>query len=100
MSKPLKFRRLNPQSSGRAPWTTICVVAAGIVGASLLSACSESSQPQQTVAKGGQDQSSAAKGQSQAAKDQQARKDADENAWAEASRAGTSEAINAYLKTH
>jgi hypothetical protein len=54
---------------------------------SVLSACGESSTPQQTS------------GQAKAASEEQARKDADEKAWADALRAGTVAAFNAYVQS-
>ncbi len=67
----------------------ICnALAAAALGAALLSSCSQPPEPQQTSV------------QSTEALEQQIRKDADEKAWAEASRAGTAAAITAYLQTH
>ena len=64
------------------------IVAALIAGAGLLAACGEASVPQQT----------ATTGQAQAAPQEQARKDADDKAWADALREGTAAAFNVYLQ--
>src|SRR6516165_3028933 len=75
-----------PQSARRVAFRKWAFVGA-IAGASLISACSQPSDSQQT----------AAQPQQQAA-DEQTRKDADERAWADAEKAGTVAAYTAYLQ--
>ena len=66
----------------------LAAVIAGLIGATLLSGCDQPSQPQQPSA------------QTHHEPEQQPRNDAEQKAWAEATRAGTAEAFAAYLKTH
>jgi hypothetical protein len=67
----------------RIPFPKLAIVAV-IAGAALASACSQPSDTQQTA--------------QQQASDEQARKDADEKAWADAEKAGTAAAYTAYLQ--
>src|SRR5262249_57808306 len=65
------------------------LVIAGVIGACLISGCSQPSEPQQKTPPGTQE-----------ALSEQARKEAEEKAWTEASRAGTVAAFTAYLQNH
>src|SRR6201997_4014704 len=67
----------------RIPFPKLAIIAV-IAGAALASACSQPSDTQQTA--------------QQQASDEQARKDADEKAWADAEKAGTAAAYTAYLQ--
>src|SRR5712671_2230948 len=71
--------------AGRIGLVRLAVVGV-IAGAALISACSQPSDSQQTAA------------QQQAAADEQAHKAADEKAWADAVRAGSATAFNAYVQ--
>src|SRR5262249_56124986 len=73
-----------PKSARRVAFPKWAFVGA-IAGAALISACSQPSDSQQTAA------------QPQAA-DEQARKAADEKAWAEAEKAGTAAAFTGYVQ--
>ena len=76
------------QQSGRARrvvFPKLAIVAVIIAGAALTSACSQPSDTQQAQ-------------QQQQGADEQARKDADEKAWADAEKAGTVAAYTAYLQ--
>src|SRR2546426_2690497 len=73
-----------PQSARRVAFRKWAFVGA-IAGASLISACSQPSDSQQTA-------------EQQQPADEQARKDADEKAWADAEKAGTVAAYTAYLQ--
>src|SRR6266568_5112395 len=75
-----------PQSARRVAFRKWAFVGA-IAGASLISACSQPSDSQQTAAQ-----------QQQQAADEQTRKEADEKAWADAEKAGTAAAYTAYLQ--
>src|SRR6516162_6354790 len=68
----------------RIPFPNLAIVAVIIAGAALASACSQPSDTQQTA--------------QQQASDEQARKDADEKAWADAEKTGTAAAYTAYLQ--
>src|SRR6476660_2128177 len=68
----------------RIPFPKLAIVAV-IAGAALASACSQPSDTQQTA--------------QQQASDEQARKDADEKAWADAEKTGTAAAYTAYLQS-
>ena len=74
-----------PKRAGRIVFPKLALVAA-IAGAALMSACSQPSDSQQTAE------------QQQQPADEQARKDADELAWAEAEKTGTVAAYTAYLQ--
>src|SRR6516164_5858068 len=74
-----------PQSARRVAFRKWAFVGA-IAGASLISACSQPSDSQQTAE------------QQQQPADEQARKDADEKAWADAEKTGTVAAYTAYLQ--
>jgi len=73
-----------PQSARRVAFRKWAFVGA-IAGASLISACSQPSDSQQTA-------------EQQQPADEQARKDGDERAWADAEKAGTVAAYTAYLQ--
>src|SRR5215475_45168 len=73
-------------SAGRIVLPKLAVVAV-IAGAALVSACSEPSDSQQPGAQ-----------QQQQAAGEQARKEADEKAWADAEKAGTVAAFSAYTQ--
>src|SRR3989454_297361 len=73
-----------PQSARRVAFRKWAFVGA-IAGASLISACSQPSDSQQTA-------------EQQQPADEQARKDADEKAWADAEKAGTAAAYTAYVQ--
>src|SRR6516164_7754196 len=75
-----------PQSARRVAFRKWAFVGA-IAGASLMSACSQPSDSQQTAAQ-----------QQQQAADEQTRKEADEKAWADAEKTGTVAAYTAYLQ--
>src|SRR5262249_42822 len=70
----------------RVPSPKLAIVAVIIAGAALASACSQPSDSQQTGT------------QQHAAADEQARKEADEKAWADAEKTGTVAAYTAYLQ--
>src|SRR5262249_9098381 len=72
-----------PKSARRVAFAKWAFVGA-IAGAALISACSQPSDSHQTA--------------QQQASDEQARKDADEKAWADAEKAGTAAAYTAYLQ--
>src|SRR6266481_5970486 len=72
-----------PKSARRVAFAKWAFVGA-IAGAALMSACSQPSDSQQTA--------------QQQASDEQARKDADEKAWADAEKTGTAAAYTAYLQ--
>src|SRR6266568_258646 len=76
-----------PQSARRVAFRKWAFVGA-IAGASLISACSQPSDSQQT----------AAQQQQQQAADEQTRKEADEKAWADAEKTGTVAAYTTYLQ--
>jgi len=69
----------------RVPFPKLAIVAFIIAGAALTSACSQPSDTQQAQ-------------QQQQAGDEQARKDADDKAWADAEKTGTVAAYTAYLQ--
>ena len=69
----------------RIPFPKLAIVAVIIAGAALASACSQPSDTQQAQ-------------QQQQAPDEQARKEADEKAWADAEKAGTAAAYTAYIQ--
>src|SRR5215471_2550500 len=71
--------------AGRAAFSKLAIVASIIAGAALASACSQPSDTQQAQ-------------QQQQGADEQARKDADEKAWADAEKTGTVAAYTAYLQ--
>src|SRR5437899_1213265 len=73
-----------PQSARRVAFRKWAFVGA-IAGASLISACSQPSDSQQTA-------------EQQQPADEQARKDADEKAWADAEKAGTAAAFTGYVQ--
>ncbi len=75
-----------PQSARRVAFRKWAFVGA-IAGASLISACSQPSDSQQTAAQ-----------QQQQAADEQTRKEADEKAWADAEKTGTVAAYTTYLQ--
>src|SRR6516225_2127854 len=75
-----------PKRAGRIVFPKLALVAA-IAGAALMSACSQPSDSQQTAAQ-----------QQQQSADDQARKEADEKAWADAEKTGTVAAYTAYLQ--
>ena len=68
----------------RIPFPKLAIVAV-IAAAALASACSQPSDTQQAQ-------------QQQQAPDEQARKEADEKAWADADKAGTAAAFNGYIQ--
>ena len=70
----------------RVPFPKLAIVALIIAGAALTSACSQPSDTQQAQ-------------QQQQAPDEQARKEADEKAWADAEKAGTAAAYTCLLYT-
>src|SRR5215510_13446952 len=74
-----------PKRAGRIVFPKLALVAA-IAGAALVSACSQPSDSQQTAAP------------TQQPSDDQARKEADEKAWADAVKAGTAAAYTAYVQ--
>ena len=69
----------------RVPFPKLAIVAFIIAGAALTSACSQPSDTQQAQ-------------QQQQGADEQARKEADEKAWADAEKTGTVAAYTAYLQ--
>jgi hypothetical protein len=73
-----------PNCAGRAAFVKLAAVAV-IAGATLLSACSQPSETQPPAAQ-------------QQAADEQARRDADEKAWADAEKTGTVAAYTGYLQ--
>ena len=78
--------RQQPRRAGRIAFLKLAVIAV-IAAAALMSACSQPSDSQQTAAQ-----------QQQQAADEQARKEADEKAWADAEKTGTVAAYTAYLQ--
>jgi hypothetical protein len=72
----------------RQPSGCLAAIVAGLIGAALVSGCGQPSQPQQTA------------DQTPREPKEQPRNDAEEKAWAEATRAGTAEAFTTYLRTH
>src|SRR5262249_41576120 len=76
--------RQQPRRAGRLAFPKLALVAV-IAGAALVSACSQPSDSQQTAAP-------------QQPADDQARKEADEKAWADAEKTGTVASYTAYLQ--